>query len=121
MNLTPYVCECCGGRINVARMQCEYCGTPYHDENLRHIKIRQVRPGEHVIRAEVILDLEHAAYNPEGARDYTLAQLRQQIADGLLGYMKITTCENFSPMYYNRTEIIRGEVRVIDPTFSDGY
>lgn len=118
MNLTPYVCKCCGGRVNVANMRCDYCGTEYRDESLKRIQITQVRPGEHVIRAQVELSLDHMTYDPEGARDYTLRELRNQLADGLLGYMKVTTAENFSPRCFERTEIIRGEVRVIDPMFN---
>jgi hypothetical protein len=58
--------------------------------------------------------------DPERARDYSLRELRNQLADGLLAYMKITTCTDFSAKYFEQTEIIRGEVRVVDPTF-DGY
>lgn len=121
MNLTPYICKCCGGRINISTMRCEYCGVEYRDESLKRIQVVQVRPGEHVIRAQVAVSVDHMAANPEGARDYALHELRNQLADGLLGYMKITTAENFSPMYCERTEIIRGEVRVIDPMFEGRY
>lgn len=121
MNLKPYICPQCGGRVNVSKMRCEYCGTEYQDESLRRLKIVQVRPGEHKIRAEVEVDIDHMGYNPEGARDYVLHKLRDQIADGLLGYMKIQTCESFDPKFCGRTEIIRGEVRVIDPVFEDSW
>ncbi len=121
MNLTPYICKCCGGKINIAKMKCEYCDTQYEDQSLKRIKIETVRPGEHTIRAEVELSMDHMMHNPEGARDYALRELRNQLADGLLGYMKIMTAANFSPKYYERTEIIRGEVRVIDPIFNDSW
>lgn len=117
MNLTPYICKCCGGRVNVANMRCDYCGVEYRDESLKRIQITQVRPGEHLIRAQVEVSLDHMSHNPEGARDYALHVLRDQLADGLLGYMKLTTAENYSPRFCDRTEIIRGEVRVIDPMF----
>jgi hypothetical protein len=100
-------------------MRCEYCDTEYEDQSLKRITIRTVRPGESVIRAEVALDKWGIAHNPEGARDYALRELRTQIADGLLGYMKLTTAENHS--FMGETEIIRGEVRVIDPMFDDRY
>lgn len=119
MELKPYICKYCGARINVAKMKCEYCDTPYEDNSLRRIKIETVRPGQHTIRAEIALDLDSVRYNPEGARDYALRELRDQIADGLLGFMKIQTSEEFNPKYLGRTEIIRGEVRVIDPSFSE--
>jgi hypothetical protein len=41
--------------------------------------------------------------------------MREQIADGLLAYMKMQTSECYDPM--NCCQIIRGEVRVVDPTF----
>ena len=50
MDLKPYVCKHCGGRINVAKMVCEYCGTQYADDSLRRIKIETVHPGQHTIR-----------------------------------------------------------------------
>ena len=119
MNLKPYICKYCGGRINVAKMKCEYCDTSYEDNSLRRIKIETVRPGQHTIRAEIALDTDGVHHNPEGARDYALRALREQLADGLLGFMKIQTSESFDPRYFGRTEIIRGEVRVIDPSFND--
>lgn len=119
MDLKPYICKCCGGQINVAKMRCEYCGTSYEDSTLRRIKIETVRPGQHTIRAQIELDMDSITHNPEGARDYALRALRDQLADGLLGFMKIQTSESFDPRYLGRTEIIRGEVRVIDPTFND--
>lgn len=121
MKLTPYICKCCGGRINLAKMRCEYCETPYEDNSFKRIKIETVQPGVHTIRTQVALSMDHMAHNPEGARDYALRELRNQLADGLLGYMKITAAEDFSPKYWERTEIIRGEVRVVDPTFNGGW
>lgn len=119
MDLQPYICKCCGGRINVAKMKCEYCDTAYEDKSLKRLVVRQVRPGETVIRAEVALDKWGIAHNPEGARDYALRNLRDQIADGLLGFMKIATSTDYS--FRGEAEIIRGEVRVIDPMFDDRY
>lgn len=121
MKLEPYICPQCGGRINVAKMVCEYCDTPYEDTSLKRIKFIQVSPGQHLIRAQVEIDTEHMARCPERARDYALHELRNQIADGLLGYMKLTTSESHDLRYFGRTEIIRGEVRVIDPAFNDYY
>lgn len=30
MEMTPYICGCCGGRIDVSTMRCMYCDTQYH-------------------------------------------------------------------------------------------
>lgn len=117
MDLKPYICECCGGRINVAKMKCEYCGTIYENESLKRITIQTVNARTAVIRAEVAIPKDRMMHNPEGARDYTLRELRNQLADGLLGFIKIATSEDFM----SDTEVIRGEVRVVDPMFSDRY
>lgn len=120
MDLRPYICKQCGGTINLATLKCEYCGTPYKDESLKRITISTRVPGEASLRAEVRIDRYSMERDPEGARDYALRELRNQLADGLLAYMKITTSTDYSARYLEQTDIIRGEVRVVDPMFS-GY
>lgn len=117
MDLKPYTCTCCGGAIDIIKMRCGYCGTYFEDNSLKRIKIETVQPGVHTIRAQIALDIDRVRHNPKGARDYALQELRQQLADGLLGFMKIQTSESYDPMYCGRAEIIRGEVRVVDPMF----
>lgn len=118
MKLEPYICKNCGGRINVAKMRCEYCDTPYKDENLKRITVETVYPGQHLIASQIEIDYEDMRRSPEYFRDLTLSQLRKQLADGLLGFMKIETADGYSPGM-GRTQIIRGTVKVIDPTFYD--
>lgn len=117
MDLKPYICECCGGRIDLTKMKCEYCDTPYRNESLKDIRFIQVRPGEHTIRAEVAVNYDDMKFDPEGVRNYTLHELRNQLADGLLDFMKIETSEGYDRGLFERTQIIRGEVRVVDPVF----
>lgn len=121
MEIRPYICKCCGGRINVAKMRCEFCDTDYEDNSLKRIKIETVQPGVHTIAAQIEVSFDHMAQCPEHARDYALSELRKQLADGLLGFMKLETTENFSPKYWERTQIIRGTVRVVDPTFDNRW
>lgn len=112
----PLICKSCGGQINRSTMKCPYCDTQYESQDGR-IRIIVDRPGVHIIRCETRVDMEHMRYNPEGAREYVLRDMRGQIADGLLAYMKMTTSESYDPMHC--CSIIRGEVRVVDPSF--GY
>lgn len=121
MDLRPYICKQCGGQIDPATMRCRHCDTEYYDPHLRRVTISAVQPGEARLRAEVRIDYENMMRYPESARDYALRELRNQIADGLLAYMKITTCEDFGIDFNSRKEIIRGEVRVIDPMFEDRW
>lgn len=117
MEMTPYTCGCCGGRIDVSTMRCMYCDTQYHHPSLERLNIVKVEPGVHSLRGEVRIPREvmmHA--DPEAIRDRSLDELKHQMADGLLAFLKISTC--IDPM--SNTEIIRGEVRVVDPMF-DSY
>ena len=113
MDLRPYICKQCGGAINVQKMRCEYCGTAYRDESLRRVEFVMSKPGEARIRSEVLVPTEMIRNAPEHARDYASSKLREQIADGLLAYMKIETRYD----YRDNVEIIRGTVRVVEPEF----
>ena len=113
-DIKPMTCHNCGANINRRAMRCDYCGTEYESPNER-IKIIVDRPGVHTIRCETRVDMMHMRSSPEGAREYVLRDMREQIADGLLAYMKMATSESYDPM--NCCQIIRGEVRVLDPSF----
>lgn len=117
MDFRPYICKCCGGAIDISTMKCSYCGTAYEDVSLKRIQITTVTPGQHTICAQVKIHREMLMNGREEAlRDDTLRKLRNQIADGLLGYMKIISSQD----PYHQAEIIRGEIRVLEPIF-DAY
>ena len=113
--LKPLVCEQCGGTIERSTMKCQYCGTQY-ERRYEGTPISFVveRPGVHRIRAECRIADDLKCRYPDLATKYTMDKLRQGLADGLLEYMKLTT--NYDPM--TMCQIIRGEVRVVDPSFS---
>lgn len=112
--LIPLICERCGGKIDRRTMRCEYCDTEYvHKKDSVTVNYVVERPDVHKLRAEVSIPDEMALCNPEGATEFVLARMREQIADGLLAYMKIQTAEN----PFMCCKVIRGEVRVINPTF----
>lgn len=117
IEIKPLVCEQCGGQIDRKTMKCPYCDTQYERKN-NGVTVNYVvdRPGVHTLRAEVRVDEHMMLRYPEDATAYAMDRLRQEIADGLLAYMKISTSKDFS--IFNNCEIIRGEVRVIDPTFT---
>lgn len=118
LKMKPMICEQCGGHIDRRKMRCPYCGTEYGRENNGVVmRYRLSRPGETVIRSQVSMDYGMVKDCPEGAKEYALDRMRHEVADALLAFMKITTCTDYS----NMCEIIRGEVRVIDPEFSIDY
>ena len=114
--LKPMVCERCGGDIDRRTMRCQYCDTQYERKH-EGTQINYVveRPGIHRLRAEVRIADEMTRRDPEMATKIATDRLRNGIADGLLDYMKIYT--NVDPMLM--CQIIRGEVRVVDPTFGN--
>jgi RNA polymerase subunit RPABC4/transcription elongation factor Spt4 len=116
VELKPLICQNCGGHIDRDTMRCPFCDTQYEKtHNDMPINFVVERPGVHKIRAEVKMPYEFELRDPERATEYAMDNLRQGIADGLLDYMKICTEKN--PM--TMCSIIRGEVRVLDPYFSD--
>ena len=118
IEIKPLICERCGGQIDRSTMKCPYCDTQYERKN-NGVTVNYVvdRPGVHRLCAQVRIDDEMTCRDPEGATRYTLDRLRNEIADGLLAYMKISTSKDYDPL--SRCQIIRGEVRVIDPRFTD--
>lgn len=117
IEIKPLVCERCGGAIDRRTMKCPYCETQYERKNNGvTVNFSVDRPGVHVLRAEARIDNRRMLCDPEGASQYALDRMRHEIADGLLAYMKISTSKDLS--FFNECEIIRGEVRVIDPAFT---
>ena len=114
--LKPLVCEKCGGSIDRKTMRCPYCDTAYaYDNNGVQVRFTVERPGTHIIKAQAKVSREMVDYEPERATAYVLDKMRHQVADGLLAFMKISTMSD----PYEMCEVIRGEVRVIDPTFTN--
>ena len=114
--LKQLTCENCGATINRRTMRCDYCNTEYaYENNGTQVRFVVDRPGVHTIRCETRVDMAHMRYNPERAKEYVLSDMRKQIADGLLAYMKLTTYENYDTMHC--CQLIRGEVRVVEPSF----
>lgn len=117
--MKPLICERCGGQISRKTMRCEYCGTEYGYENgAAQIRFTVDRPGVQKIVCQTAVDKDLILRSPEGAREYALREMREQIADGLLAFMKITVAEDFR--FSRNAQIICGEIKVLDPTFS-GY
>ena len=115
-DMKPLVCANCGGQIDRSTMKCPFCDTQYHrqrDNAVIHYIVD--RPGVHRLRATIRVDDQMARHDPGAASEYVLNRLRHEIADGLLAYMKIETAKDFDPL--SRCQIIRGEVRVLDPYF----
>lgn len=106
-------CKNCGGTIDRRTMKCPYCDTQYERQHgSTMVQFAVERPGVHVIRAQAMVADEIAMRNPEAAAKIAEDQLRRSLADGLLDYMRCVT--TVDPRRCCR--IIRGEVRVVEPS-----
>lgn len=113
-DLKPFVCQQCGAPINRQTMTCEYCGTQYRrerDEVMVHYTVQ--RPGVHVLKVQTAVPDDLAAHNPEAATEYAMRKLRDHLAESLLAYMKLDVEKDT----FRYAQIIRGEIRVVDPMF----
>ena len=111
-NWKPLVCSNCGGTIDRATMKCPYCDTQYQSPN-DMIHIVMDRPGTYKIRCKARIDRECMLRQPELARDRVLSEMRKQIADELLGFMKFMTSEEYDPL--SMCQMVCGEVTVLEP------
>ena len=108
-------CKSCGGPlkdIGFGKYICEYCGSLYEDYfgNIRFIEVAQ-KPSQRIM-AQISIPFQARDYvDSNKISDYTLSELRQQLAEGLSSYMKISVNEDPCRM----ATIVRGEVRVIPP------
>jgi RNA polymerase subunit RPABC4/transcription elongation factor Spt4 len=112
LELKQLVCQNCGGKIDRATMKCPYCDTQYESKN-EMVQIVLDRPGTYKIRCHAKIDRALMAKAPEMARDHVLRQMRSQIADELLGFMKFMTSEEYDPI--SMCQLIRGEITVLEP------
>lgn len=118
--LEPLKCQSCGAPLIEAApglYKCEHCGSVYKDPEINCYPTSFVqiqRPGVMTIRAETAISRhELAALGAEDLTKFTLEQLRQQLAEGLIAAMRIDKIED----YRRNMSIIRGTVRVVPPDF----
>ena len=118
LELRELKCKNCGANIDRTSMKFPYCDTEYERKH-RGTPINFVaeKPGVHKIRAMVKVADDMMLRSPERATKFALDRLRQGIADGLLDYMKLCTTTERDPM--QMCQIIRAEVRVLDPRFDE--
>lgn len=109
-------CKNCGAPLD-KNGKCSYCGTIYKIEYdpvlpARIIELHSAPVKTLACQATIprfIVD----KMDPEAARDYTLEELRNKMADGLLGMMEIHS--EVEP--YSDVMVVRGYVRVVPPEF----
>ncbi len=116
-DLKKLQCTNCGAalrEISPGRYRCEYCGALYEETFGHHfIQVLEVDRSPAVkLEACVAIGWDIRGHMEEKAiTEYTLHEMRNQLAEALTGYLKIQTHEDPRTM----ATIIHGSVRVLPP------
>lgn len=114
MYLQPLTCKNCGGSINRSSYVCEYCGTAYEDRNgIPHIIEVQQKPCRVLTTRTSIPEELLRSTARDSVIDFTMSDIRSQLAKALEDYLKIEM--SFDPR--TMRQIITARVRVIDPDY----
>lgn len=108
------ICTQCGGRINPAKMRCEYCGTCYEQRDKQIIRIETFQSHPVTLQASVIFGREY--FDVIGAADMSkeiCGRMARDIADELTKYIEYQIQEE----PYTSSVIARGRVRVLPPDY----
>ena len=108
------ICTQCGGRINPAKMRCEYCGTCYEQRDKQIIRIETFQSHPVTLQASVSFGREY--FDVIGAADMSkeiCGRMARDIADELTKYIEYRVQED--PCMGIVTA--RGRVRVLPPDY----
>ena len=114
MNLETYVCACCGGQIDLKKMECPFCGAKYRrdiDDNI--IRIETFRNPVEVIKGQFTMDkrdyLKHS--RDVDFMRYVASELSHKIAERIVPLCEYEVAEDI----YNHTIKINTVCRVVRP------
>ena len=112
------ICTQCGGRINPAKMRCEYCGTRYEqtEDLARPLRITyssEVRP--QILQSQFAMDNQviNAVSDADEIARIVHSRITAQLAEALEPYVEYTVQEDLA----HREQVIRGRVRVLPPGY----
>jgi hypothetical protein len=112
--MNKYICDCCGGKINPATMECEYCGTHFKEDYINDsvIRIETYRnPVETLAAATMIPDEMIKSLGPEKASEYAVHVLAKKLSEGIVPFMVLQS--EFDPCRYHHK--IEARVKLIVP------
>lgn len=113
--MKKYICDCCGGQINIASLICEYCGTRYQEENNKVIPIVFQRKPVNILENIVALPDDFIMeVGAEEASKIAIEELSKELAKGLIPYMDIKRELDLCTM----NTMFRARVRVVPPSVS---
>lgn len=112
--LKPLTCPNCGGRINAARMRCEYCGTQFKREEGPVLRIETARPGVRTLEANVrIPEYYIRDFNGEEVGNIVRDQISRKLAEALVPMLDVKTGHDLERM----EAVMYGRIRVLEPGY----
>lgn len=113
-DLKPLICPNCGGRINAARMKCEYCGTQFKRDEGPVLRIETVRPGVRTLGAVARIPgyyIQHLG-NDEIV-NMVGDQMTKDLAKALVPMLDLEVGHDLERM----EAVVRGRIRVLKPGY----
>lgn len=115
-DLKPLICPNCGGKINAARMKCEYCGTQFKREEGPVLRIEAVRPGVRTLRTNIRIPEYYASFNQiddDILRNFVGDEMSRQLAKALVPMLDLKVGHDLKMMEL----VVDGMVRVLEPGY----
>lgn len=108
------ICTQCGGRINPAKMRCEYCGTQYEQKHDKIVRVETYQVSPVTLQASVCFGKEDADFlGPAVMSRQICGRMASEIAEELVKYIEYQIQEE----PYTSSVIARGRVRVLPPDY----
>lgn len=109
-------CPFCGGKIDAARMRCEYCGTQFKCEEGPVVRIGVVRPGVKTLRANVAIPdyyLRSSGMDDDALRNIVSDEMSHQLAKALVPMLDLKVGHDLQRM----EAVVSGRIRILEPGY----
>ena len=115
MNLTPLVCNSCGGSIDRNSMICEFCGIRYKlDSDMLPVIVERFEPNVKTICSSVKLDREMIMHiGAKEASEIALKEMSRKLAEVIAPFISVRT--EYNAPYHQ--QIFEGRIRLIQQDY----
>lgn len=112
--MKKYICPCCGGHINQLKLQCEYCGTQFEDENNPLLRVETFTSPVDTLCCNVLVAQEDI----EKSKEIVCQQIAHDIAKRISkNYTQYDIEYDPQTQYYT----VRAVIKVIKPINNKWY
>lgn len=117
MTLKPLTCPNCGGRVNEARLVCEYCGTNFMSDkpDIGVFRAEHFTSPTRILNMESHIPNEFVVQAPEHVVACAKREIAERLADKLLQGELIEFRSEMDMLHCQ--QIISARLRVLDPHY----